>query len=85
MIADKFSLKLWNDAYYCSVVFPDGTRQELKSDADLTYSQWQAKIDAAWAAKQVPEPQPKTSLTEYADAEIKAEFERRKLTIGVLK
>lgn len=85
MIVDKFSVKFWNGQYYCSVIFPDGSRQELKSATDLTFSGWQAEIEKAWAASQVPPELPKTSLTEYADAEIKAEFERRKLTVGVAK
>jgi hypothetical protein len=57
-VVEKFGVKFWNGSYYCSVVFPNGTRQELKSDADLTYTQWQVEIQKAWDASQVPEPKP---------------------------
>ena len=55
-VVDKFTVRLWNDAYYAKVTFPDGTKQELKSDNDLTYGQWQERIAAAWEAAQQPDP-----------------------------
>ena len=42
-VVDKFTVRLWNDAYYAKVTFPDGTKQELKSDKDLTYSQYSTR------------------------------------------
>jgi hypothetical protein len=54
-VVDSFGVKLWNGAYYCTVKFPDGTKQELKSKEDLTYSQWQGMIKTAWEVHQNPE------------------------------
>jgi hypothetical protein len=62
----KFTVKLWNNKYYCSVVMPDGTKQELNSDKDLTYSQWQEKIKAVWEASQKP-PEPEKCPLGYED------------------
>ena len=56
MVVDKFDLRFWNGFYYCAVQLPDGAKQELKSDTDLTYGQWQEKITSAWDASQIPEP-----------------------------
>jgi len=53
---DKFEIRLWNGQYYVTVKFPDGTKQELKSSYDLTYTQWKEKIEKAWADSQIPEP-----------------------------
>lgn len=55
----KFTVNYWNNSFYCKVVMPDGTTQELKSDEDLTYTQWQEIIKAAWDASQIPSPSPK--------------------------
>jgi hypothetical protein len=55
-IVDSFGVKLWNGCYYCTVKFPDGAKQELKSNEDLTYSQWQGLIKQAWEAHITPEP-----------------------------
>lgn len=51
---DKFQLKFWNGQYYATVKFPDGTLQELKSNEDLTYKQWEEKLEKAWAGSQIP-------------------------------
>jgi len=56
-VTDRFSVKFWNGFYYCNVVFPDRTKQELKSKDDLKYRQWQEKITAAWEAHQNPKPE----------------------------
>ncbi len=61
-VVDEFRLKLWNGAYYASVRFPNGQTQELKSDTDITYTQWQVKIKAAWKAIQNP-PAPVEPVT----------------------
>ena len=53
----KFEVKLWNGNYYCKVIMPDGSKQELNSKSDLTYTQWQVKIQDAWDASQIP-PEP---------------------------
>ncbi len=58
-ITDRLSLKFWNGFYYCTVKFLDGTSQELKSDKDLTYTEWQAKVKAAWETHTAPPPPPK--------------------------
>lgn len=55
---DEFIIKFWNGQYYCKIRFPDGTKQELKSKDDLTYTQWQEKIKAAWETHQNPDPEP---------------------------
>lgn len=57
-VVSQFGVKLWNGQYYCTVRFPDGTSQELKSPDDLTYKQWQEKIATAWSAHIEPVPQP---------------------------
>jgi len=61
-IVDKFSVQFWNRSFYCTVRFPDGSSQELKSAADLNCAGWQAKIAAAWDAHINPplEPAPVT-------------------------
>ena len=56
-IVDKFEVKFWNGFYYCSVRFPDGTSQELKTADDLTYTKWQEKIKAAWEIHIEPVPE----------------------------
>lgn len=50
------SVKFWNGFYYCTVRFPDGASQELKSAEDLTYTQWQEKVKVAWDAHTAPLP-----------------------------
>ena len=57
-VVTDFNVKLWNGTYYCTVRFPDNTSQELKSPTDLTYTQWQEKITAAWDAHNTPIPEP---------------------------
>ena len=59
-VVNKFEVKYWPDTktYFCRVVFPDGTKQELNSKTDLTYSQWQEKITAVWIAHTTPVPGP---------------------------
>jgi len=57
-IVDSFGVKLWNGYYYCEVKFPDGTKTELKSKDDLTYSQWQGLIKKAWEVHIEPVPEP---------------------------
>ena len=57
-IVDSFGVRLWNGVYYCKVKFPDGSKQELKSKDDLTYSQWQGKIKEAWEAHIEPVSEP---------------------------
>ncbi len=56
-IVDKYTLKFWNNTYYCLVRFPDGSSQELKSDKDLTYTGWQELITKTWEEKDKP-PEP---------------------------
>jgi hypothetical protein len=51
---DKFEIRLWNGQYYAKVRMPDGTIQELKSNDDLTYSQWKTLIEKAWEESQKP-------------------------------
>jgi hypothetical protein len=53
---DKINLKFWNGFYYCTVRFPDGTSQELKSAEDLTYTQWRAEIKKVWESRIVSQP-----------------------------
>lgn len=57
-VVDRFNIKFWNGYYYCNVTFPDGFKQELKSQDDLTYTQWQGKIKEAWEIHQNPDPEP---------------------------
>jgi hypothetical protein len=57
-VVDKFQVKFWNGSYYCKVMMPNGQSVELKSGDDLTYTQWQEKIQAAWDDIQNPEPTP---------------------------
>jgi hypothetical protein len=53
MAADKFTLKLWQEKWHCSVVMPDGSHAEIPSETDLTGTEWQKKIEDVWAASQV--------------------------------
>lgn len=59
-VVNRFEVKYWPDTktYYCKVQFPDGTRQELNSKTDLTYTQWQQKIKDAWIVHTTPVPAP---------------------------
>lgn len=57
-IVNQFGIRFWNNFFYCTVRFPDGASQELKSATDLTYKQWQEKIAAAWSAHTAPPPPP---------------------------
>jgi hypothetical protein len=77
-VVDKLGLKFWNGFYYCTVRFPDGTSQELKSAKDLTYTQWQAKVIVAWDAHQNPPPEPKpTTLDDATKEQVAAEMKER--------
>jgi hypothetical protein len=58
MAANKFTLKFWQGKWYCMVVMPDGNHVEIASDTDLTFTQWQAKVQQVWQDSQNPPPQP---------------------------
>jgi hypothetical protein len=83
-IADKMTLKYWNHQYYCAVVFPDASRQELKSDVDLNYTQWQVKIAAAWAEHIKPPTVIGPALTDATTNDLKVEIAKRGLTAADL-
>jgi uncharacterized iron-regulated membrane protein len=83
-IVDKFQLKKWNGSYYCSVVFPDATRQELNSKTDLTFAGWQVLIAEAWKAHIAPPLAVEPTLAVATVEEIKAEIAKRKLTAADL-
>jgi len=77
-VVSQFVMKLWNGSYYCTVKFPDGASQELKSDADLTYAQWQVRIGAAWAARQnLPEPVEPVTLETATIEQVAAAIKER--------
>jgi len=77
-IVDKFGVRLWNGFYYCTVKFPDGFSQELKSATDLNYAQWQEKITVAWDTHINPPPisQPVT-LDEATKEQVATEIKER--------
>lgn len=56
VFSTKFQLDFWNGQYYCKTTMPDGSKSEIKSDKDLTYTQWQEKIKEIWDASQIPQP-----------------------------
>ncbi len=57
-MTDKFESKFWNGSYWAKGKFFDGSTFNLKSKDDLTYTQWQEKIKAAWEEHTKPEPKP---------------------------
>ena len=57
-VVSKFDLRFWNGFYYCSVRFPNGAKQELKSSTDLTYKKWQEKINVAYEEHIKPTSKP---------------------------
>jgi hypothetical protein len=82
-VVDKFSVRFWNGEYYCAVKLSDGSSQELKSATDLNYTQWQTRISAAWAEKQIP-PVVEPTLAGATKEEIAAECQRRHYTAADL-
>lgn len=52
----KFQIALWNGQYYCRGRFPDGVGFELKSNTDLTYTQWEAMYQTALDEHDNPSP-----------------------------
>ena len=85
-LVGQFTLKFWNGSFYAVVKFPDGTQQELKSQEDLNWSGWQAKIDAAWNAIRNPPPDPMLVTVDNATSEqLLAELEKRGWSIESLE
>jgi hypothetical protein len=78
-VVDKFGVKFWNGNYYCNVVFPDGTKQELNSTGDLDFAGWQSRIQTAWEAHIAPPPPVEPSLTAATTQEMAAEIKKRGL------
>lgn len=84
-VVDGFRLRLWNGAYYASVRFPNGQTQELKSDKDLNYAQWQEKIAVAWEAIQnPPKPEEPVLLDSATKDQIAAKIKELGLTAADL-
>jgi hypothetical protein len=80
-VVDRFTVKLWNGAYYASVKFPNGQTQELKSVEDLNFVGWQKKITAAWDAIQNPPAPPEPVTLDAATKEqIAAQIKKLGLT-----
>jgi hypothetical protein len=55
-VVDKLQVRLWNGKWYARAILPDASKVELKSDTDLTYSEWIALFEQHWEAMQNEEP-----------------------------